>query len=241
MTRLNTHTKIILFFVAIILLFITLCFLPLQCILKISRIVCLKSNLDFIGKFITRYPWLMVVTIILFLIILLIQNFSPNSTTVKLGGIEFQFKHTESNVKIQIKNYLSSKRSIFVLYEEYDNFYDVINSMYDILIFLRNQLANFDHFSQTNNECYKQIEGMIQSIGRFLTKYQSDYRRYYESKIEHNCEDFIPFKDIQDTYFQVREMISDFHILNLEMEPYANFFGINIKKWGNWYSNNEQG
>lgn len=240
MTKLKTHKKVILFFIVILLIFIGLCLFPIKSVLKIPGIVRLKDNLDFIGKFIIRYPWLITVTIILFLIILLIQNFSPNSTIVKLGGIEFQFKHTENNVKIQVKNYLSSKRSIFVLYKEYDNFYDVINSMYDILIFLRKQLANFDHFSQTNNECYKQIEGMIQSIGRFLTKYQSDYRRYYESKLEQNCEDFIPFKNIQNTYFQVTEMIMDFHKLNSEMKPYAKFFGIDIKKWSNWYSNSEQ-
>ena len=137
------------------------------------------------------------------------------------------------NAKIQIKNYLTAKRSIFVLYEEYDNYYDVINSMYDTLVFLRKQLANFDNFSQTNNECYRIIEGMIKTIGWFLTKYQSDYRRYYETKNEQNNDRFIPFKEIQNAYFGVAEMTADLHNLNLKMKPYADFFGIDTKKWSN--------
>lgn len=239
-TWLDKHKKIIIFIIVIVAIFIVLCFFSLQSVLRIPEVICLKDNLDFIGTFIARYPWLATVIVVLFLIILLIQNFSLNSTTINFLGIEFQLKHTENYVKIQIKNYLSTKRSIFVLYDQYDNYYDVINSMYDILVFLRNQLANFDNFSQTNNDCYRQIEGMIKAIGRFLTKYQSDYRRYYETKIEINSESFFSFRDIQNTYFQVAEMVTDFRKLNLEMKPYADFFGIDTEKWSNWYSGNEQ-
>lgn len=230
----NKYKKIVIFIV-VLLFFCVLCFLPFKFVLEIPAIVCLKNNLDFVGQFIARYPWLATVAIVLFVIVLLVQNFSINSTTMKLMGIEFQLKNTERNVKIQVKNYLSTKRSVFVLYDEYDNYYDVINSMYDILLFLRKQLANFDNFSQTNNDCYKQIEGMIKEIGRFLTKYQSDYRRYYITKIERDSENFVSFKEIQNEYIQVTEMKNDFHKLNVEMKPYANFFGIDTDKWSDWY------
>ncbi len=230
----NKYKKIVIFIV-VLLFFCVLCFLPLKFVLEIPAIVCLKNNLDFVGQFIARYPWLATVAIVLFVIVLLVQNFSINTTTMKLMGIEFQLKNTERNVKIQVKNYLSTKRSVFVLYDEYDNYYDVINSMYDILLFLRKQLANFDNFSQTNNDCYKQIEGMIKEIGRFLTKYQSDYRRYYITKIERDSENFVSFKEIQNEYIQVTEMKNDFHKLNVEMKPYANFFGIDTDKWSDWY------
>lgn len=228
---LNKHKNIIIFIIVILGIFIALCCLPLQYALEIPGVICLKNNLDIIDEFIARYPWLATVALFSFLIILLIQNFSLNSTTMKFWGIEFQIKHSESNAKIQIKNYLTAKRSIFVLYEEYDNYYDVINSMYDILEFLRKQLANFDNFSQTNNECYRTIEGMIKTIGWFLTKYQSDYRRYYETKNEQNSDRFISFKEIQNAYFRVTEMTADFQSLNLKMKPYADFFGIDTEKW----------
>lgn len=153
-------------------------------------------------------------------------------------GVEFQLKNTERNAKLQIKNHLSSKRSIFVFYEEYDNYYDVINSMYDTLNFLRKQLENFDFFSQTNNECYEQIEGMIKTIGQFLTKYQSDYRRYYEYQVA-EIEGFIPFKNIQNSYYKISNMTIDIQKLNMGMERYATFFNINTEKWMNWFLNDE--
>ena len=230
----NKHKKYIILIVALALACV-LCLFPLKLVLKIPAVICLKNNLDFIRQFIERYSCLATVTIIVFIIILLAQNFSVNSTTMKLMGIEFQLKNTEKNVKIQIKNYLSTKRSVFVLYKEYDNYYDVINSMYDILLFLRKQIANFDNFSQTNNECYKKIEGMIKEIGCFLTKYQSDYRRYYSTNIERDSKDFIPFKDIQNGYFQVSEMENDLYQLNIKMKPYAIFFFIFTDKCSNWY------
>lgn len=222
--RVNKHKNIIIFIIVILVIFIALCCLPLQSALEIPGVVCLKNNLDFIGKFIARYPWLATVVLFSVLIFLLIQNFSLNSTTMKFGGIEFQIKHSESNAKIQIKNYLTAKRSIFVFCEEYDNYYDVINSMYDILEFLRKQLANFDNFSQTDTECYRTIEGMIKTIGWFLTKYQSDYRRYYETKNEQNSDRFISFKEIQDAYFRVAEMTADFKKFKFENETLCRLF-----------------
>lgn len=227
--------KCIVFICVVLSSFISLCCWPLQSVLENSAIFCLKRNLDFIGIFIARYPWLTTVAVIVFVVILLIKNFSLCSTSINVLGVKFELKHTETNIKIQIKNYMATKRSIFVLYEEYDNYYDVINSMYNTLTFLRKQIANFDNFSQTNNQCYVNIEGMIKEIGKFLTKYQSDYRRYYESLIKRSKEQFISFRDIQNGYQNVADMTRDLIVLNKEMKKYADFFGINIQKWKDWY------
>lgn len=232
--------KYIALIIVTLIFFTSLCFQSWNNILKIPAVTCLKNNLDFIGKFIVRYPWLTTVMVIAYIIILLSKNFSLSSTKVNVFGLEFQFKHTEKSVKIQIKNFLSAKRSFFVFYEEYDNYYDVINSMHNTLIFLRKQLENFDIFSQTNKKCYKQIESMIKSIGQFLTKYQSDYRRYYEYKIAESGEIFIPFKIIQDSYWKTEEMTLDIKKLNIEMKQYAVFFNIDTEKWMNWYLDSEQ-
>lgn len=200
----------------------------------------MKNNLDFIGKFIIRYSWLTTVIVVAYLIFLLTNYFSLISTKITVFGIEFQLRNTERNAKLQIKNYLSSKRSIFVFYEEYDNYFDIINSIHDTLNFLRKQLENFDFFSQNNNKCYDQIEGMIKTMGQFLTKYQSDYRRYYEYQIAKVEGEFIPFKNIQDSYCKISNMTIDIQKLNMEMEQYATFFNINTEKWMNWYLNDEQ-
>lgn len=230
------NKKETLFIIAIVLMISFLCTFSLRSTLKIEAIVRLKNNLDFVGQFLTRYPWLATVVVVAIIIFLLMKNFSLNSTTVKILGVEFQMKHTESSARIQVKNYLSSKRSIFVIYEEYDNYYDVINSMYEILMFLRNQLANFDNFAQTNNDCYKNIEGIIKEVAKFLTKYHSDYRRYYEQKINQSDNGFIPFKQIQNEYCKEQEILADFKTLNRNVQQYAKYFEIDVEKWTGWYS-----
>lgn len=230
------NKKETIFVIVIILIIIILCVFSLRSALEIEPILCLKNNLDFIGQFLSRYPWLATAVVIAGIIFLLIENFSLNSTTVKILGIEFQLKHTENNARIQVKNYLSSKRSIFVLYEEYDNYYDVINSMYEILIFLRNQLVNFENFAQTNNECYKNIEGIIKEIAKFLTKYHSDYRRYYEQKMNQDDKGFVPFRQIQNEYCKEQEMLADLKKLNENMKKYAKYFEIDVEKWSDWCS-----
>lgn len=218
-----------------LLVLLLLMFFPLRSALAFPAVLCLKGNLDFIGNFISRYPWLATVAVALILLGLFMRNFNLNSTTVKIMGMELQLKQTENKVKTQIKNFLSTKRSIFVFYDDYDNCYDCINSMYEIFKFLRKQLANFDSFSQTQNPSYKHIEGMVREMGRFLTKYQSDYRRYYQLELKKHENDFIPFKDIQNGYRKIGDMITDFHRLNHYMEPHAHFFDIDIKKWKGWY------
>ena len=213
---------------------VLLCAVRLRAFLDWAWVQRLKDNLDFIGDFLYRYPWLATALVILILLALLAGRFSLDSTTVTVLGMEFQLRQTENAVKSQIKNFLSSKRSIFVFYDQYDNLYDCINSMYQILVFLRKQLVNFESFDQTHNESYSQIEGMIQEIGRFLTKYQSDYRRYYEMEIEQHSGFFTPFQEIQAGYGKRKEMLADFHALNENMKPYAEFFHIDIQKWEGW-------
>ena len=226
--------KILAAVLALAVLYIVFCRLDWPAVLNYPDILRLRDNLDFLGACIDRYPWLAAAAMVLIPLILLMGRFSLNSTTFTVLGLELQFRQTESAVKAQIKNFLSAKRAVFVFYEEYDNYYDCINSMYKTLVFLNEQLETFERFSQTNTDSYEHIEGMIQEIGRFLTKYQSDYRRYYETELERmsvNGLTFIPFHEIQDMYGKSREMAADFYRLNERMAEHAAFFDIDIDKW----------
>lgn len=192
--------------------------------------------LDLITDFLSRYSWLVTVAVVCFLYFLLTNHFHLKATTIKIfEGLEIELKQTEKRVNAQVRNYLSSKRSIFVFYDDYDNYYDCINSMYEILKFLRTQLATFDN---QKNKTYERIEGIIKELGRFLTKYQSNYRKYYElqqKQMENDPKQFRTFQQIQDGYPKAREMRVDFHTLNARMKKYADFFHIDIEKWKNWY------
>lgn len=220
----------------IILIFVGLCTINLSCKLKSQYIVQFKKNLDFIGIFIEKYPWLIAVAIILLLILYWACNVKLKVSSLKLGDIEIQLKNSDKEIKTSVTNKLSSKRTLFCIYPDYDNYYDVINSLYKILIFLREQLENYENFSVSKTDCYKKIEDLIGIIGKFLTKYQSDYRKYYEKKQENTItQEFISFSKIQNEYPRIREMTNDLHIMNNEAEKYAEFFNIDTDKWKNWY------
>lgn len=223
--------------VVIFVSFIILALLPLQTWITLfpgtARIV---ENLDLITAFLSRYSWLVKAGVFFLLYFLLKNHFHLKATTIKIfEGLEIELKQTESRVKAQVRNYLSSKRSIFVFYDDYDNYYDCIDSMHKILEFLRTQLETFDN---QKSESYGHIEGIIKELGRFLTKYQSNYRKYYElqqKQMENDPNQFRTFQQIQDGYPKAREMRVDFHTLNARMKKYADFFHIDIEKWKNWY------
>ena len=176
----KTPIKLIIVIVGLILICAGLCTINLSNSLKFQPIIQLKSNLDFIGIFIKKYPWFIFVGIMILLVLYWVCNIKLKVLSIKLGNIEIQLKNSDKEIKANITNKLSSKRTLFCTYRDYDNYYDVINSLYEILTFLREQLENYEYFSFTRTDCYKNIEDLIGIIGRFLTKYLSDYRRYYK-------------------------------------------------------------
>lgn len=246
-----TRNKVIKVIVGIVVIFALLFILRALFVLNLegcltwSLMSQLKNNLDFIGKFIDRYPWLaavFAVALTVFILwFLLMRKFSLSSTKVTILGAEFELKQTENKIKAQVKNYLSSKRSVFVFYDGYDNYYDCIKSMYDILKFLRKQLESFESLDHTDNETYTKIEDMVQAIGKFLTAYQSDYRRYYQMELKKHKNDFISFLEIQRRYSKDREMAAAFSELNASMRACAcasdSPFKVRIDKWEGWYTN----
>lgn len=230
------HIKLIIVILGLVLICVGLCTINLSNSLKFQHIIQLKNNLDFIGIFINKYPWLMIIGIMLLLILYWGCNVKLKVSSLKLGDIEIQLRNSDKEIKANITNKLSSKRTLFCIYHDYDNYYDVINSLYKILVFLRGELENYEYFSVSRTECYKKIEDLIGIIGKFLTKYQSDYRRYYEKEIEAlNHQEFISFSKIQNEYPRIEEMTNDLHLMNNEAEKYATFFNIDIDKWKNWY------
>lgn len=238
----KTPIKLIIVIVGLILICAGLCTINLSNSLKFQPIIQLKSNLDFIGIFIKKYPWFIFVAIMILLVLYWVCNIKIKVSSIKLGNIEIQLKNSDKEIKANVTNKLSSKRTLFCTYRDYDNYYDVINSLYEILIFLRGQLENYEYFSFARTECYKNIEDLIGIIGEFLTKYQSDYRRYYKKrlKVANNGTLFISFSEIQNEYPKIEEMTNDLHSMNNKAKKYADFFSIKIDKWNNWYQSNTQ-
>lgn len=209
---------------------VLLCVIDLrEILLQFEALIMLNHNLTFISKMIGKH-----VGVIIFVGMLLFVCWGIHSVRIRIpkitiGGLEISLNNVENVVKSNIKNYLSSKRSLYHCNEKYDNYYDVITSYYEIYGFLRKQLNYFDEKRMYSNQCFKNIEDSLVYLNTFLTKYQSDYRRWYLKKIEED--EFIPFIAIQTSYDKFADMKADFQKLNLKMKHIASFFDINTDIW----------
>lgn len=194
------------------------------------KMVLLKANLDFLETLLTSYTILIIIAIILLCWIALHRKFDINITKISVKGIDFNFKNNEETAKFKIKNYLNSKRSLFVIYEEYDNYYDVINTYYNAIVFLRSILEQFEKNQSINNPTYQNTLGIIIKLNGFLTKYQSDYRRWYENNLNKK---YRPFISIQKDFYNYDAMTHDLNQLVQDLHEEAKFFDINISQWKN--------
>ena len=89
----KTPIKLIIVIVGLILICAGLCTINLSNSLKFQPIIQLKSNLDFIGIFIKKYPWFIFVGIMILLVLYWVCNIKLKVLSIKLGNIEIQLKN----------------------------------------------------------------------------------------------------------------------------------------------------
>ena len=128
-----------------------------------------------------------------------------------------------------IRNYLNSKRTLFIIDIEHDNFYDVFDSYHQIYCFLREQIQLYD--SKTDSKAYESIETAFKELNTFLTKHQTNYRRWYEAKSQ--AEEFaeLDIHELQKKYRHYDELCADLTQINVNMNDLAKQFNINTEKW----------
>jgi len=218
-----------LFVTVVIIIIYSLLFVNIKdVLLNVPLLLMLNINLKFIQGELKQFSLIIIIGIIALGSIVGYKKFFISEPKITIAGIEFKLKNSERIVKTNVKNFLSTKRSLFVFDIKHDNFYDVINSYYDIYKYLREQIGYFEDTMLSEGECYKKIESLLVKINSFLTKYQSNYKRWYIKEVEG---DFRPFMKIQETYEEYELMKQDFLKLNEDVIGEAIFFGIDIKKW----------
>ena len=157
-----------------------------------------------------------------------VSKFSVSVSGVSIAGIDISLKDTDKVVKSNIRNFLNTKRSLFCLKPNYDNFDDVFSSYHSIYDFLRSQLHLYDSEDNNKSNVYDEVQNMLSKLNQFLAKYQSDYRRWYEKK---NDEEFIFLDVLQPQYGKYEELVEEFKKINLYMQEKAKIFGINMLEW----------
>ena len=192
----------------------------------ISNLTCLsilKKNLYWIERMLDTFTPLLVLTLVLIFILWAKTNLSITMKSISVGGVEVSLKDSEDEVKNNVRNFLNTKRSLFKIIPEYDNFYDVFNSYHDIYEFLRTQLGLFISSNNQGSDTYITLQNMLKELNCCLTKYQSDYRRWYEKEIE---KEFIPLSELQKKYPKYDEIVQAFKGINKKMSCLAEPFSV---------------
>lgn len=198
----------------------------------ISNLTCLsilRKNLYWIERMLETFTPLLVLTFISIFILWAKTQLSITMTSFSVGGVVISLKDSENEVKNNVRNFLNTKRSLFKIIPEYDNFYDVFNSYHEIYEFLRTQLGLFISSNKQGSDTYKTLQEMLKELNCFLTQYQSDYRRWYETQIEKEKKkekDFIPLCELQKKYSKYVDMLSAFEKTNEKMACLAEKFNV---------------
>lgn len=229
----------------LIALLLILSLVDIQCCISwlFSHLPTLKANLIYLESIISQYSGLLFIFLIIAFFLYILAKFKPSLSEFSFAGITFSLR--EPDVKKDVRLFLNTKRSLFQFIEGYDNLYDVIRSWYEILKFLRDKISNLEERAGGLSggevaEVGKKCEELLLELNTFLTKYQSDYKRWYEQEIASQTgaqatgqtATFRPFDQIQRSYSLYSNMIADIKRINAIMqEEFVPYFGINAKKW----------
>ena len=155
-------------------------------------------------------------------------GYNISLTSVSFGAFGIQIKNPDKLVKNNIRNYLNTKRSLFAIDLDNDNLAEVIDSYYEIYKWLRGQFELYD--SDTKSKVYKDLNNMLALLNYFLTRYQSNYRLWYEHILDEKYTDK-DIAELQKSYRHYEEMSVDIKKLNEAMLKYAETYKIESGKW----------
>lgn len=185
-------------------------------------------------------PLLLLLTLLL---LLLLNRWALRVEKLSIGGFNILFDDPAKLYKRQISKFLETKRTIFKIDFEYDNFYETLDSHYEIYIFIREEmklLGNVSHrnFHSSRNKLSKELYSVtneaIHVLNRFLTKNQNDFRRWYRYLEKFDEKNFAcsPIGEIQKNYPRYKEICEGFTEVNeFFNSKFASVFEVDIMKW----------
>lgn len=89
-------------------------------------------------------------------------------------------------------------------------------------------MGYYEDMSISNNELYKEIDGMVTEINKFLSTNQTNYRRWYKFE---NSKQYVPIDVLQQKYPGYESLKKSFTDINKKMKKMALFFNVDTEKW----------
>lgn len=172
------------------------------------------------------------------------RKYSIRLEKLTFGGVNLLFNTTSTLYINSVVNFLDTKRSLFKIMPEFDNFSEVFDSYYQTYAFFRQEMKILD--PKNDMELYAVTNEILFELNKFLTKNQNNYRRWYKFVSESDKPiDWIPnnesndrffyntpIGEIQRGYYDYDRLVSEFREINLFFSgKVRSEFGVNIKKW----------
>ena len=224
--------------ILVTLLFLSMFFVDFSLLLKfkpwgISVCTNFKNNSLFIIKLIKITLPILIMWIVFVAYKLHCKKWVFKIEKLTLGGVNIILDNPDDLLKKQIKNFLNTKRTLFKIDDNKDNFYETIESYYSTYNFLKEEMKIFDYKSSKDSKVYEKCNEMIEKLNTFLSNNQNDFRRWYNYMIDNKIEEIYDkdISEIQKKYKKYPYIVEDFKIVNEYFCDIANFFDINIKKW----------
>lgn len=202
----------------------------------------LWSNLNSISTIL--YVLIPLLVLLALVVLFLTNKWAFHVEKMSIGGFNIIFDNPAKLYRRQVRNYLDTKRTVFKVDYNYDNFYETLDSFFEIYKFFRNEAKMLACEKKQSTKYSRNKEAVklylltnqaIQTLNDFLTKHQSNYRRWYKY-IERNDEEafyLTPIGELQRKYPNYERLCSGFEHVNIFFSrTIASAFDIDILKWG---------
>lgn len=229
LNKMKSVFKIICPWIIAIIVVVFLFCVNVKCLLlNIPGICTFASNMQFFCNVISKYFAIILLGLVVWLILFWRSHVNVTIPKISIAGVEFNLKNIDRIVQSNLANYLNTKRSLFKIYVEKDNFDDVFESYHKVYEFLRLQMTYYENIATTDNTIYKELDEMIKDLNLFLTANQTNYRRWYKFE---SVKEYKPIKELQESYPDYENLKSAFKEINDIMKKHAEKLKINVCKW----------
>ncbi|NFI04799.1 hypothetical protein FC959_10360 [Clostridium botulinum] len=232
MKKSNNIWKSISILLAIFLVIIILGVCNLKIFFRSKFLDVFRENIFYLINLIDKFKGIIIIFVLIFIYFILKSKFVIRLEKMSCGGLTLICNKPDKILKQSIKNFLNTKRTLFFINPQKDNFYDTINSYYSTYNFIKNEMSTYD-IDSVKNELYDTANEMIQALNEFLTNNQSDYKRWYEYLINNDEKRIhvMNIEDIQKEYRKYEEILADFRLVNKKFVKLGKQFDINMDKW----------
>lgn len=177
----------------------------------------------------TFWDGILLTAIIVVIIYLVTQHkkYRVKSATINipfsLGNITYELTEEDRIVAWKLYIQLKTRKAALIFDEDYDVVADVYDSLYEIFPIARDLLMGLplDEIQRKPNIADLVLRVQNDGIRPHLTKWQSDFRRWWAKAIEYPGNKDSRPQDIQKNYPKYEELIKELKEMNLELNKYA--------------------